>query len=85
MCHRCADIDYPIGDVIWLPCGGPASRYPGRQRPSRSYSDSPSDQSSWSRVSELVASLNHKQDEIERLKASAHHHTDSRDSFEGVE
>jgi hypothetical protein len=27
MCDRCADIDYPIGDVIWLPCGGPAWRY----------------------------------------------------------
>ena len=27
MCDRCANIDYPIGDSIWLPCGGPASRY----------------------------------------------------------
>lgn len=83
MCHRCADIDYPIGDVIWLPCGGPASRYPGRTR-TRGYSDSPADQSAWSRVDELVQSLNRKQAEIERLKA-APHRTDSRDSFEGVE
>lgn len=27
MCDRCADIDYAIGDVIWLPCGGPSWRY----------------------------------------------------------
>ena len=84
MCDRCANIDYPIGDVIWLPCGGPASRYPGR-KPLRGYSDSPVDQSAWSRVSELVESLNRKQAEIERLKETAHHHHDSRDSFEGVE
>ena len=81
MCDRCALIDYPIGDTIWLPCGGPASRY-GRKR-DRGYSDM--DQQAWSRVQELVASLNTKQAEIERLKEAAHHHTDSRDSFEGVE
>lgn len=80
MCDRCADIDYPIGDAIWLPCGGPASRY-GRR--STGYSDM--DQGAWQKVQELVASLNTKQAEIERLKESAHHHTDSRDSFEGVE
>lgn len=33
MCDKCANIDYPIGDSIWLPCGGPASRYPGRKKP----------------------------------------------------
>lgn len=40
MCDRCTLIDYPIGDVIWLPCGGPKWRYgnPGyrhqpKQRP----------------------------------------------------
>lgn len=27
MCDRCANIDYPIGDTIWLPCGGPPDRY----------------------------------------------------------
>jgi hypothetical protein len=69
--------------VIWLPCGGPASRYPGRQR-RWGYSDSPADQSAWSRVNELIESLNRKQAEIERLK-EASHHQDSRDSFEGVE
>lgn len=84
MCHRCADIDYPIGDSIWLPCGGPSSRYPGR-RPSRTYSDSPADQSAWSTVAELVESLNRKQAEIERLKSSLHPPHDSRASFEGVE
>lgn len=81
MCDRCADIDYPIGDVIWLPCGGPASRYSPKRE--RGYSDM--DHGSWQRVTNLVASLNQKQAEIERLKAQAHHHQDSRDSFEGVE
>ena len=33
MCSRCADIDYPIGDSIWLPCGGDAGRY--RAKPQR--------------------------------------------------
>lgn len=82
MCDRCADIDYPIGDCIWLPCGGPANRYTHRRRP-RGYSDADSDQ--WTRVGELVTSLKAKQVEIERLKATAHHHRDSRGSFEGVE
>ena len=82
MCDRCALIDYAIGDTIWLPCGGPASRYTKRRtRPG--YSDS--DTTEWTRVRELVTVLNRKQDEIERLKESAHPHTDSRDSFEGVE
>lgn len=27
MCDKCANIDYPIGDVIWLPCGGQSWRY----------------------------------------------------------
>lgn len=27
MCERCANIDYPIGDSIWLPCGGDQARY----------------------------------------------------------
>ena len=43
MCDRCADIDYPIGDVIWLPCGGPKWRYnnPGyRHRPRQRPDDS---------------------------------------------
>ena len=82
MCSRCADIDYPIGDVIWLPCGGPASRYPGRKT-LRGYSDLDGD--GWAKVEELVKSLNLKQAEIETLKAQSHHHRDSRDSFEGVE
>lgn len=83
MCDRCANIDYPIGDCIWLPCGGPASRYPGRKSVRRGYSDL--DGNGWAKVSELVQSLNLKQAEIEQLKESAHHHRDSRDSFEGVE
>lgn len=33
MCERCANIDYPIGDAIWLPCGGSSERY--RARPTR--------------------------------------------------
>ena len=82
MCDRCATIDYPIGDVIWVPCGGPASRYRGRGK-TRGYSDADGEQ--WQRVSALVASLTRKQAEIDRLKESAHHHQDSRNSFEGVE
>lgn len=41
MCDRCADIDYPIGDPIWLPCGGPAWRYnnPGYRARPRQRSD----------------------------------------------
>ena len=81
MCDRCANIDYPIGDDIWLPCGGPASRYPGRQT-SRGYSDLDGD--GWAKVSELVASLNRLHGEVERLKADRPHR-DSRNSFEGVE
>lgn len=27
MCDHCVNIDYPIGDTIWLPCGGPPARY----------------------------------------------------------
>ena len=82
MCDRCANIDYPIGDVIWLPCGGHASRYRGRPV-ARGYSDA--DGTAWQRVQELVASLNRKQLEIEHLKAIPHRQPDSRDSFEGVE
>jgi hypothetical protein len=33
MCDKCSQIDYPIGDPIWLPCGGPASRYSARKKP----------------------------------------------------
>lgn len=82
MCHRCADIDYPIGDVIWLPCGGPASRYPGRAK-TRGYSDLDGD--GWTKVQELVATLNRQQQELDRLKSAPPHRMDSRDSFEGVE
>jgi hypothetical protein len=82
MCHRCADIDYPIGDVIWLPCGGLASRYRGRQKV-RGYSDEDGD--GWAKVQELVATLNRQAQEIERLKDDKHPAADSRDSFEGVE
>jgi hypothetical protein len=31
MCDKCSLIDYPIGDPIWLPCGGPAERYTKRK------------------------------------------------------
>lgn len=38
MCERCANIDYPIGDSIWLPCGGSSDRYRARSR-KRSYGE----------------------------------------------
>lgn len=82
MCQRCADIDYPIGDVIWLPCGGPSSRYPGRPK-TRGYSDLDGD--GWIKVQELVATLKRQQAEIDRLKATGEPRSNSRDSFEGVE
>jgi hypothetical protein len=81
MCDKCALIDYAIGDSIWLPCGGPASRYTGRKTP-RGYSDM--DHDAWTKVQELVRSLNLKQAEIDRLKDAAHSHDNSRDSFEGI-
>lgn len=64
----------------------PAGRYertPAIPQPERGYSDLDGD--GWSKVGELIKSLNLKQAEIERLKAAPHHHTDSRESFEGVE
>ena len=34
MCARCESIDYPIGDPIWLPCGGAdPARYTARRKP----------------------------------------------------
>ena len=82
MCDRCANIDYPIGDSIWLPCGGPASRYRGRQKP-RGYSDLDGD--GWAKVQELVASLNRLHAEVERLKADPPRRQNSRERCEGVE
>jgi hypothetical protein len=81
MCNRCADIDYPIGDTIWLPCGGPASRYRGRTKQA-GYSDLDGD--GWTKVQELVATLNRQQAELDRLKESKAPRPDSRESFEGV-
>jgi uncharacterized small protein (DUF1192 family) len=82
-------IDFPVSDV-WrdhYAAQGltyPSGRYPDRPKPKeRGYSDLDGD--GWSKVGELIQSLNHKQAEIERLKAERHKPTDSRDSFEGVE
>jgi hypothetical protein len=83
MCHRCADIDYPIGDVIWLPCGGPSSRYRGKERPARGYSDADGD--GWAKVQELVATIKRQAAEINRLHLHEGRRSDSRESFEGVE
>lgn len=38
MCDKCANIDYPIGDSIWLPCGGSSGRYRATPR-KRSYGE----------------------------------------------
>lgn len=83
MCDRCANIDYPIGDSIWLPCGGLASRYRSKQARERGYSDQDGD--GWAKVGELVASLNRQRAEIERLQNVLQRPTHSRESFEGVE
>ena len=86
-------IDYPVSDVYrdHYAAQGltyPAGRYPKKgggipPTPTGGYSEA--DGNGWTRVGELINSLNLKQVEIERLKATSHHHTDSRDSFEGVE
>ena len=83
MCDRCANIDYPIGDSIWLPCGGPASRYTAR--PQRgSYSDADGD--GWARVQELMATIKSQAAAIAQMKEKQSPKThDSRGSFEGVE
>ena len=83
-------IDFPVSD-LWrdhYAAQGltyPSGRYKRKPtpKPERGYSDLSGD--GWSKVEELVKALNLKQAEIERLKEQAHHHRDSRDSFEGVE
>lgn len=84
-------IDFPVSDV-WrdhYAAQGltyPSGRYPARAKTKereRGYSDLDGD--GWTRVGELITSLNQKQAEIERLKSQSHHHRDSRNSFEGVE
>ncbi len=90
MCDRCADIDYPIGDPIWLPCGGPAARYTSRRRgislppltPNRAQMDDAYE--AHETFETMQAILRRQQAEIVTLKAALHR-TDSRDSFEGVE
>ncbi len=82
-------IDFPVSDV-WrehyaaqgLTYSSGRREHPPQTPPARGYSDADGD--GWAKVGELIKSLNLKQAEIERLKESAHGHTDSRDSFEGV-
>lgn len=83
-------IDFPVSDLWRDHYAAQGLTYPSGRKPeqaatSHGYSDRQEDQAAWLKIQELVASLNAKQAEIERLKASAHHHQDSRDSFEGVE
>lgn len=91
MCIRCADIDYPIGDPIWLPCGGSPDRYTSRWRTGRlppltpNHSHSDQDGDGWTKVQELVASLHRTHDEIARLKANGHPASDAHDGFTGTE
>lgn len=90
MCDRCANIDYPINDPIWLPCGGSPDRYTSRHRvgrlppltPNRHLQDQAYDQQT--KINDLMAMIRQQRREISTLKAVARH-TDSRDSFEGVE
>lgn len=90
MCHRCADMDYPIGDVIWLPCGGSPDRYTSRRRtghlPPVTPNHSPSDYDldSQIKINDLMAIIRKQRSEISTLKAMQSP-PDSRDSFEGVE
>jgi hypothetical protein len=83
MCDKCVNIDYPIGDSIWLPCGGPPSRY--RTPPlRRGYSDADGD--GWARVQELMGIIKHQSAAIATLKERhSPISSDSRKSFEGVE
>ena len=82
-------IDFPVSDLWRDHYAAQGMTYPSGKKPqphpeqSRGYSDA--DSEPWQHVQDLIASLNKKQAEIERLKSQAHHHTDSRDSFEGVE
>lgn len=85
-------IDFPVSDVwrdhyaaqgLTYPSGRYPRRPPQQPPPQHGYSDADGD--GWAKVGELMQSLTRKQAEIERLKAQAHPHTDSRDSFEGVE
>jgi len=82
-------IDFPVSD-LWRDHYAAqgltyaSGRYPERAKTKeRGYSDLDGD--GWAKVGELIQSLKQKQAEIERLKSQAHHHQDSRDSFEGVE
>ena len=90
MCDRCANIDYPIGDSIWLPCGGPADRYTSRRRgvlppitPNSSHSDHDYDRQT--KINDLMSIIRRQRDEISSLKVKAAPRDDSRESFEGVE
>jgi uncharacterized small protein (DUF1192 family) len=62
----------------------PAGRRERRPQPQKERGYSDQDGDGWTRVGELIKSLNAKQAEIERLKARQHPQTDSRDSFEGI-
>ena len=71
MCDRCADIDYPIGDVIWLPCGGPPERYKSPGYRHRKY-QRPDD----TREVEILASI---------FRGLAARQSSKPESFEGTE
>ena len=86
-------IDFPVSDVFrdHYAAQGltyPSGRYPKKDppippTPKGGYSDADGD--GWTRVGELIQSLNRKQAEIEQLRAEPRPPTDSRDSFEGLE
>lgn len=83
MCDRCANIDYPIGDSIWLPCGGPSSRY---RIPVKRGGYSDADGDGWARVQELMATITSQSAAMTQLKEQrAPRPAPAGDRFEGVE
>lgn len=56
MCDRCADIDYPINDPIWLPCGGHSSRYTSAQKVRRPFKRE-EDTNAWETLGKLLRGM----------------------------
>lgn len=80
MCERCANIDYPIGDSIWLPCGGSPERY--RHKPvKRGWSDE--DERAEFIIARLKQAIERQRRENDALKAGMQRAAGG-ESFEGV-
>lgn len=91
MCDKCVNIDYPIADSIWLPCGGPPDRYGARNRPPGYIPTTPrggfsdEDFSMQEKVNRLMARIRTQQEEIARLRAKQQPPDPGTPGFEGVE